>query len=372
MIFRDFKDGLKTSLLGMGCMRLATLPGQQNVVDYELAEKIIDKAYASGINYFDTAYVYIGGESERTIGKILSKYPRESYFIADKMPGMIKTKEDVERIFNEQLERCGVDYFDFYLCHNVSEGSIDTFINLEVPQFMERMREEGKIRYLGFSSHGKPETLRRFASLRDWDFAQIQLNYFDYYQKTAKAEYEVLKELGIPIVVMEPVRGGRLASLSESADKMLKDAEPDRSVPSWAFRFLQELDGIQVILSGMNDMAQMDDNLATFSEIAPLSEENHAVLKDAVDALVKEFTVPCTVCRYCSDCPVELDIPSIMSSYNNYKLAPSPWTLGFINGLPEGKKPMDCLSCGLCAERCPQNIQIPEIMKELSDAFTKK
>lgn len=372
MIYRDFKDGLKTSLLGMGCMRLATLPDQQNVVDYELAEKIIDKAYASGVNYYDTAYVYIGGDSERTLGKALSKYPRESYYIADKMPGMIKTKEDVERIFNEQLERCGVDYFDFYLCHNVSEGSIDTFINLEVPQFMEKMRDEGKIRYLGFSSHGKPETLRRFATLRDWDFAQIQLNYFDAMEKDAMEQYEILTELGIPVVVMEPVRGGRLASLSETADKLLKDAQPDRSVASWAFRYLQELPNIQVILSGMNDMAQMEDNLATFSAIEPLGEANQEVLKQAVDALVKEFTVPCTTCRYCSECPVEIDIPSIMQRYNNYKLAPSAWGLAFINGLPEGQKPMDCLACGLCAERCPQNIQIPEIMKELADAFIKK
>ncbi len=371
MIYRDFKDGLKTSLLGMGCMRLTCLPGTQDEVDYELAEKVIDYAYQHGVNYFDTAYVYLNGNSERTIGKALSKYPRESYFIADKMPGMIKTKDDVERIFAEQLERCGVDYFDFYLCHNVNERSIDTFIDLEVPQFMERMRDEGKIRYLGFSSHGKPETLRRFATLRDWDFAQIQLNYFDWFEKDTKAQYEVLRELGIPIVVMEPVRGGRLASLTDRANDMLRAVEPERSISSWAFRFVQELPGIQVVLSGMNAMEQIEDNLATFSEYKPLRESDHQVLKDAIQALIEELTVPCTACRYCNVCPQELDIPTMLQIYNQYAMNRHPFALNPLRELPEGKRPADCLGCGACANACPQNIQIPDLLKQLAEGFEK-
>lgn len=371
MIYRDFKDGKKTSMLGMGCMRLATLPGPGDVVDYDLAEKLIQTAYENGVNYFDSAYVYLSGNSERTLGKALSKYPRESYYIATKMPGMIQTKEDVERIFNEQLERLGVDYIDFYLCHNVNERSIDTFINLEVPQFLERMRDEGKIRYIGFSSHGQPETLARFADLRDWDFAQIQLNYFDWFRSNTKEQYQVLRDRNIPIVVMEPVRGGRLASLTESSDAMLKAARPDRSIAAWAFRFVQSLPGIQVILSGMNAMDQMTDNLGTFAEEEPLQQSDLDLLEKAVDNLIKEVSAPCTACRYCSECPQELDIPEILKIYNAYAISKSFFALGALNQLPEGKRPTDCLGCGVCANACPQNIQIPDLMAELAEAMNK-
>lgn len=371
MIYRDFKDGLKTSLLGMGCMRLATKPGPGDVVDYDLAESIIQKAYENGVNYFDTAYVYLSGNSERTLGKALSKYPRDSYFIADKMPGMIQTKEDVERIFNEQLERLGVDYIDFYLCHNVNERSIDTFINLEVPQFLERMRDEGKIRYIGFSSHGQPDCLRRFATLRDWDFAQIQLNYFDWFQSTTKAQYEVLRELNIPIVVMEPIRGGRLADLTEGSNALLKAAKPDKSIASWGFRFVQSLPGIQVILSGMNAQFQMDDNLATFAEEEPFPEENLELLRQAVDMLIKEVSAPCTGCRYCSDCPQELDIPELLKTYNAYAISKSGFALMGLNALPEDKRPTACLGCGVCANACPQNINIPDLMAEMAEAMSR-
>lgn len=372
MIQRDFKDGLKTGLLGMGCMRLACKEGSQDDVDFDLAEKIIDYAYAHGVNYYDTAYVYLNGNSERTLGKALRKYPRESYFIADKMPGMVKTKEDVERVFHEQLERVGVEYFDFYLCHNVNERSIDTFLSLEVPQFMEKMRAEGKIRYLGFSSHGKPETLRRFATVRDWDFAQIQLNYLDWKMQSAKEQYDVLTELGIPVIVMEPVRGGRLAQLSPGSEALLKAAAPDRSLAEWAFRFVQELPNVQVVLSGMNTIEQIEENVSIFSEPQPLSEAEHAVLEQAVETLLKELTVPCTTCRYCSECPQELDIPEILKAYNAYALSRSLFPLGSLRELPEDKQPAACLSCGLCAERCPQNIEIPKIMQELAGLLSKK
>jgi len=371
MIYRDFKDGKKTSLLGMGCMRLATLPNTHDEVDYALAEKLIDTAYQNGVNYFDTAYVYLSGNSERVLGKALSKYPRESYFIATKMPGMVKTKEDVERVFNEQLERLGVDYIDFYLCHNVNEGSIDTFMNLEVPQFMERMKAEGKIRYLGFSSHGQPETLRRFASLRDWDFAQIQLNYFDWFRSSTKAQYEVLRELNIPIVVMEPARGGRLADLTEGSNALLKAAEPDRSIASWAFRFVKSLPGIQVILSGMNAENQMSDNLATFSQEDKLTDADLELLQNAVDMLVKEVSAPCTACRYCSECPMELDIPELLKTYNQYAISKSGFALMGLNNLPEDKRPSACIGCGTCASACPQNIQIPDLMAEMAEAMSR-
>ena len=216
MEYRNYRDtGLKTSLLGFGCMRFPMLEDGKTI-DRALTEKMVDLAYKSGVNYFDTAYVYNGGESERTIGAILKKYPRESYFLTSKMPNFLcKNEADVARIFNESLERCGVDYFDFYLCHNVNGGNIDFYTgdNYVIP-YLEKMKAEGKIRYLGFSSHGKPEELQRMVNVRDWDFAQIQFNYLDWTYQDAEAQYAILEKAGLPIMVMEPVRGGRLADLT--------------------------------------------------------------------------------------------------------------------------------------------------------------
>ncbi len=371
MIVREYKKNPleKYALLGMGCMRLPTLEGSQEP-DPVKSEEIIDYAYTHGVNYFDSAYVYMGGKSEVVMGKALSKYPRESYCVASKLPSWgLQTAADVERIFNETMERLGTGYIDFYLCHNVNEGSIDTFMNPEIGviPFLERMKAEGKIRHLGFSSHGKPETLRKFASLRDWDFAQIQMNYLDWEIGTTKQEYEILEELGIPTVVMEPVRGGRLASLTEETDAMLKAAQPDRSIASWAFRFLMDKPNLMVILSGMSTMDQVIDNVKTFNECGPLSEEEQKTLSQAVSIFRKAVTVPCTGCRYCcDDCPSGIDIPKVLEAYNAYSLNKSPMAL---RGLAESDAPgpKDCVGCGSCANHCPQNIDIPEIMSKLSE-----
>lgn len=377
MIYRDYKDkGFKTSLLGMGCMRLPFKNGNEAEIDYEAAEKIIDYAYKHGVNYYDTAYIYHGGDSEHFIGQALSKYPRDTYYLVTKMPSFyIKQKGDAERIFAEQLERAGVDYFDFYLCHGVNDTSVDVFTNTEfnIIPFLEEMQRQGKIKYLGFSSHASCETLKAFASMRKWDIAQIQLNYYDWDKQKAGEQYEILKELGIPVVVMEPVRGGRLASLDEESNAILQEVNPDKSIASWAFRYLMPLDNLQTILSGMSTMEQIKDNIATFEEYNPLSEKETAVLNKALANFQAKFTVPCTGCRYCSDCPLEFDIPTIMQRYNNYSIATDEGSkLGNIKriaALP-GTKITECLSCGVCADRCPQNIDIPGIMSKVAEIIT--
>lgn len=369
MIIRDYakNPAEKYALLGMGCMRLPTIPGTQEP-DPVKSEEIIDYAYAHGVNYFDSAYVYMGGKSEVVMGNALRKYPRESFHVASKLPGWnLKSRADAERIFNETMERLNLGYIDFYLCHGINEGSVDAFTDpaVGVIPFLEQMKAEGKIKHLGFSSHAKPETLRRFASLRDWDFAQIQMNYLDWEISTTREEYEILEELGIPTVVMEPVRGGRLATLTPETDAMLKALEPDRSIASWAFRFLMDKPNLMVILSGMSNMEQVMDNVRTFDECGPLSEKEKAVLKEAVDKFRSSVTVPCTGCRYCcDDCPMQIDIPKVMSIYNDYGVNRSPRVLNQLDELTTG--PKDCVGCGSCAHHCPQNIDIPALMKKIA------
>ena len=377
MEYRELgKTGLRLSALGFGA---SSLGGVFHSLREEDGIRAVFAAIEGGINFIDVSPYYGYLKAEQVLGKALRQIPRDKYILSTKVGRYGKdgvnswdysAKRAHDSVF-ESMERLGVDYIDFYLCHNVNEGSIDTFMNLEVPQFMERMKAEGKIRYLGFSSHGQPETLRRFASLRDWDFAQIQLNYFDWFRSSTKAQYEVLRELNIPIVVMEPARGGRLADLTAGSNALLKAAEPDRSIASWAFRFVKSLPGIQVILSGMNAENQMSDNLATFSQEDKLTDADLELLQNAVDMLVKEVSAPCTACRYCSECPMELDIPELLKTYNQYAISKSGFALMGLNNLPEDKRPSACIGCGTCASACPQNIQIPDLMAEMAEAMSR-
>ena len=373
MIYKPYKDTEKQlSRLGYGCMRLPTTTGSPgDPIDYEKAEALIDYAYAHGVNYFDTAYVYHNGDSERFIGKALSKYPRDTWNLVTKMPPMVlKTGEDVSRVFNEQLEKCGVEYFDFYLCHGVMDLNFDSFTSEElgVIPFLARMKEEGKIRKLGFSSHCSPAKLAEFCKLYDWDIAQIQLNYFDWDYQDAKRQYEILTENGIPVVVMEPCRGGRLVTLCDESLSILKAAAPDRSAASWCFRWLQGLPNVQVVLSGMTEMDQVVDNVATFETPQPLSDEEAEALKKAIAAFRNKFTVPCTGCRYCSGCPKGLEIPDILSAFNDISLTDNQFMQGStVKRLLAGGSaydPAECVGCGACYSACPQGIATPSIMEK--------
>ena len=372
MEYRNYRNtDLKTSLLGFGCMRFPKVEGGDGKTsDLALSERMVDLAYAQGVNYFDTAYVY--GDSERTIGEILKKYPRESFYLTSKMPNfMCKTKEDVQRIFQESLDNCGVEYFDFYLCHNINGNNIDLYTGEnDIIPFLEQMKAEGKIRYLGFSSHGTPEQLQRAVNIRDWDFAQIQLNYLDWTYQDAEAQYKILEEAGLPILVMEPVRGGRLASLGELGKK-LEAYAPGKSAASWALRWAASHPAVQVVLSGMSTMEQVEDNLATFSNFVPVNEEEKALLAETAQAIINDALIPCTGCRYCSDCPQELDIPKLLNIYGDYLLSRTPFSLAPVGQLPDEKKPGACIGCGACMQRCPQGIEIPKLLTELAELTAK-
>lgn len=366
MITREFQN-ICLSALGMGNMRLPIVKGgSDGDIDMARGMEIIDRAMKNGINYYDTAYVYHGGKSEEFLGEALVKrYPRDSFYIADKF--FIHANSDYKAVFEEQLQRLKTDHIDFYLIHSVTDNTADMYINSGCIEYFEEQKRLGRIKYLGFSSHSSPEKLKRFAEYRDWDFAQIQLNYYDWLCGSAKAEYEVLREKDIPIIVMEPVRGGRLAKLTPEAEAMLKEARPEWSVPSWAFRWLKRLEGIKVILSGMSDNAQIEDNLGTFSDGSALSDNEEKLLFDSCNIFRKAIVVPCTSCRYCcGGCPAEINIPEVLSLYNRYRID-GEWVLHDMDKLDSKGKPKDCVGCGACESHCPQGIAVSKIMEELAE-----
>ncbi len=372
MIYRDFQ-GNQLSLLGFGAMRLPQR--EDGTVDEAQVEEMVRYAMEHGVNYYDTAYPYHGGTSEIILGKALKQYPRDSFYLATKYPGhQISSSYDPAAVFEEQLQKCGVEYFDFYLLHNVYENSMKTYLDPKwgILEYFKEQRRLGRIRHLGFSSHGSVKLLRQFLDIcgEDMEFCQIQLNYLDWTLQNARGKYELLTERGIPVWVMEPVRGGRLAKLDDASEARLKEKRPEESVPAWGFRFLQGLPGLRMILSGMSSLEQMRDNVSTFGEYRDLSEEEKQLLLDIADGM--KNSIPCTGCRYCCDgCPKGLDIPMMMSMLNEIRFSPAVNTAMRLDALPEDKQPSACVACGKCAKVCPQNIPIPQMMKELTEALEK-
>ena len=374
MEMRQYRDtDVKVSLLGMGCMRLPKVDPEKEDIDYEKAQEIIDYAYANGVNYFDTAYGYHGGQSELFVGQALKKYPRESFFLASKMPiWCVKEKGDVERIFNEQLQRCQTDYFDFYLFHSQNAANFQKCQEFGVYEFLSQMKAEGKIRRLGFSFHDTPEVLWHICDTYPWDFAQIQLNYLDWEMQDAKTQYQILNDREIPVIVMEPVRGGALASPCEAADILFREERPDKSVASWAIRFAASLPGVLTVLSGMSNMEQVRDNVDTMTRFEPLTDREREVIDEALEAYRKKDTVPCTGCRYCMDCPFGVDIPKMFSLYNHYVLdRDGEDYLEAYEAQPESERADQCQACGACMEKCPQHIRIPDQMVTIRETVEK-
>ncbi len=367
MYFKDFQ-GKQLPALGFGAMRLPL--NADGSVNEELTGKMVALAMENGVNYFDTAWPYHGGMSERIMGKILSKYPRDSYYLANKFPGhQICASYNPAETFEEQLRRCRTDYFDFYLLHNVYENSLPTYLDPRwgILEYFREQKRQGRIRHLGFSSHGRPEFLERFLDeyAPDMEFCQIQLNYLDWTLQDAQKKYELLTARGIPVWVMEPVRGGKLAKLSADSEAVLKAMEPENSIASWGFRFLQGLPNVCVTLSGMSDLSQVEDNLRTYSVCRSLNEKERQTVLDLAERM--KNTIPCTACRYCCDgCPVGLDIPMLLSVCNDLRFAPVVNASILVELLPEEKKPTVCIACGKCTKICPQSIDIPGVMKELS------
>ena len=362
MLYTDFADK-KLSMLGFGAMRLPETDGK---VDKRTVAEMVKYAMDNGVNYFDTAWPYHAGMSERVMGEVLSQYPRESFYLADKYPGhQIMADMDPARIFEEQLRRCQVEYFDFYLLHNVYEKSIDTYLDpdLKVLEYFREQKRLGRIKHLGFSTHARLETMERFLDIcgDDMEFCQIQLNYLDWTLQDAKAKYDMLTARGIPVWVMEPVRGGKLANFT---DDRLTELRPDVTTASWGFRFLQGLSNVKVILSGMTTMEHVTDNIETFTNEQPLTEEETALLFEI--AVGMKNAIPCTACRYCCDgCPMGLDIPTMMSICSDIRFAPVVNSVMMLQFAPEDKRPSACIACGKCTKVCPQGIDIPAVMKEL-------
>jgi len=373
MIYKEFQ-GLRLSALGFGCMRLPGFEGQPESVDEEKVAAMVKTAFVGGVNYFDTAWGYHDGESENVMGRILAAYPRESYYLADKFPGYdLSNFPRLREIFARQLEKCRVAYFDFYLFHNVCEMNIDSYLDPKygVYDYLMAEKKAGRIRHLGFSCHGHLPVLKRFLEAygKDMEFCQLQLNWLDWRFQEAEEKVALLKEYGIPVWVMEPLRGGALASLSPEGEEKLRSLRPEETVPAWAFRFLQTLPEVKVILSGMSDMAQLEANLATFAEEKPLNEKELAALGELAEEMGKRGTVPCTACRYCTaHCPMSLDIPYLLSLYNEHALTGG----GFIApmalmALPEDKQPSACVGCRSCTQVCPQQIAIPDHLAKFAE-----
>ncbi|MEG0854245.1 MAG: aldo/keto reductase [Angelakisella sp.] len=357
------------SLLGFGAMRFPTLANGE--IDHPETQKLIDHAIANGINYFDTGYTYHDSKSEGMLREALAAYPRESYFLADKLPmWAIQEEADMERIFNEQLERCGVAYFDYYLAHALSKRTTATMKRVDTVGFFKRKQAEGKIRHIGFSFHDDLDCFRDICGMNDWDFCQLQLNYADWNRMGAQKLYDTAVEYGIPVIVMEPVRGGFLANPPRAAADILEAADPKRSTASWALRFVASLPQVKLVLSGMSNMAQLQDNLATFAdESVYLSEPEQQTMTQVMEAMDGIKSIPCTACRYCMPCPAGVEIPTIFSVYNNVMLFGGGES-SYISAIPAEGRADACIFCGACVEACPQKIAIPDRLAEAHQRLT--
>ncbi len=373
MIYKDYQ-GLKLSALGMGTMRLPVIDGDDARVDEAAVKEMVAYAMEKGINYYDTAWGYHGGNSELVMGRTLKEYPRESFYLATKFPGYdLSNMGKVEEIFEEQLRKCQVDYFDFYLFHNVCEMNIDEYLNEEhgIYRYLTEQKKNGRIKHLGFSAHGSYEVIKRFLEAYGevMEFCQLQVNYLDWTFQNAKEKVELLREYHIPVWVMEPVRGGMLANLKEEHAARLKELRPEESPVSWAFRFLQTIPEVAVTLSGMSDFRQLKENIEIYETEKCLNEEEMEAVAGIVDSMIRGTAVPCTACHYCTaHCPQGLDIPELLALYNEHAVSGG----GFIapmalSAVPQEKQPGACVGCKSCEAVCPQQIKISETLADFVD-----
>lgn len=372
MIHKNFQD-LQLSALGMGAMRLPVIDGNDAHIDEKAVEQMVAYAMANGINYYDTAWGYHDGHSETVLGQALHQYPRESFYLASKFPGYdLSNMDKVEAIFTEQLKKCQVEYFDFYLFHNVCEMNIDAYLDERygILDYLLKQKAAGRIRHLGFSAHGSYSIMKRFMEAYGdhMEFCQIQLNYLDWTFQDAKAKVQLLDEYHLPVWVMEPLRGGRLATLPDEYATQLQALRPDENIPAWAFRFLQSLPSVTMVLSGMSNAEQLAENISTFATDKPLTSGEMDTLMTIADRMVKKIALPCTACHYCtSHCPQGLDIPSLIALYNEH----CSTEYGFIApmalmAVPDNKQPSACIGCKSCEALCPQQIKISEAMADFS------
>lgn len=365
--------GEKLSSLGLGTLRLPTVNGEDSCVDYEMTREMISYALSNGINYIDTAYGYHGGNAETVVGAILKEHDRDSFFLATKFPGFaVETMNKVDQIFEEQLSKCQVDYFDFYLLHNVNEANIEMYLSEDnhVISYLLEQKHNGRIKHIGFSTHGKVEVMRRFLDNYGdaMEFCQIQLNYLDWNYQNAKEKCKLIKEYNLPVWVMEPVRGGALATTTDEWKSKLKAYRNDEDIPAWAFRFLQAIPEVKMTLSGMSTMQQLKNNIDTFSEFKPLNDEEFELVIRMADERINSNILPCTSCRYCVGvCPNKIEIPKIFSWYNRHAVAGGYYIAPFgIVGGDKKKSSLACLNCKKCESVCPQNIKISDVFADIN------
>lgn len=372
MIYKYFQ-GKRLSALGLGAMRLPVIDGNDFQIDVEASKEMVAYAMEQGINYYDTAWGYHGGNSELVMGEILKEYPRESFYLASKFPGYdLGNMGKVEEIFEKQLEKCQTSYFDFYLFHNVCELNIDGYLDEKfgIFEYLMEQKKNGRIKHLGFSTHGTLETMERFLKAygKDMEFCQIQINWLDYHFQNAKKKVEMLREYNIPVWVMEPIRGGKLATVTAEQEAILKQYRGETPV-EWAFHFLQAIPEITVTLSGMSNFEQLKQNIATYSEEKPLSEAEMKVLLDFADEMTGKKILPCTACKYCiNHCPKGINIPYLIELYNEHIYSDggfiAPMAMGAV---PADKQPSACVGCRSCEQVCPQQIKISEMMKDFQE-----
>lgn len=374
MIYKQFQE-LKISALGFGAMRLPVLEGKDDQIDEQAAFDMVDYAMAHGINYYDTAFGYHGGNSELVMGRALARYPRESFYLATKFPGYdLSNMGKVREIFEKQLKKCRVDYFDFYLFHNVCELNIEQYLDNEkngIFDYLVEQKRNGRIRHLGFSAHGSYQVMGRFLKAygSEMEFCQIQLNYLDWKFQNADKKVELLSRYNLPVWVMEPLRGGRLVHLSEENEAKLKALRPEVPAHAWAFRFLQSLPEVAVVLSGMSNMEQLQDNIAIFDREEPLSDRERQVLDAVAEEMLSHNLLPCTACHYCvSHCPQQLDIPDLLEMYNEFNFTGGSFiALMKLASMSQDKRPESCVGCQSCEAVCPQQIRISQAMADFAE-----
>ena len=371
---KQFKN-IEISRLGLGNMRLpckTPIKREANpLIDYNKAQELVDMAYENGVNYFDTAYMYHAGKSEKFIGQALKKYPRESYYLADKLPiWMCKKPADMQKIFDKQLQRTGIDCFDFYLLHSLDKGNFEKCEKYGAYDFLLEKQKQGLIKNIGFSFHGTIDDLKTIVAAHHWDFAQIQMNYLDWKNQDAKTQYEILTEAGIPVIVMEPVRGGKLADVPKRVEELFVNNAPDKSIASWAIRFCATHDNVLTILSGMNAKEQMLDNLQSLTDFVPMTDVELKICQNAASIINESEIIPCTGCDYCADCPKSVKISTIFDVYNKLKTGEYTFEQAKEKYAQIDVNHTQCVACGKCKEHCPQSIDIPKMLSEtISSVF---
>lgn len=364
--------GKKISRLGYGGMRF---PKNGDEVDMDAAVQLLRKAYEMGINYFDTAMVYHKGESEKIFGKAFEPYPRDSYLIADKMSiWLCSDEEDMKARFYNQLKTLKTDYIDFYLVHSLNRNHYKKVKDLHCVEFLQQMKQEGKIKHLGFSFHDTYQVFTQILNDYTWDFVQIQLNYLDWHNQGAEQLYRELERRNLPVMVMEPVRGGYLATIDSERAKPFLELEPQRSIASWAIRWVESLPQVAVVLSGMSDLQQLEDNVATMTNFEPMNEQELAAIDRVVEEIRKVNEIPCTGCRYCMDCPMGVDIPEIFSIYSQYKIfgKEKAFVQDYEEVVEHGNGAEHCVRCMACTTKCPQMIAIPDKLEMIAKLYTQK